>query len=91
MTSADFQGCQGQGSKCCGQEPEAHYHLRFTPADKMEVVVYRCTSEQPFAPGVFEIADLEDYTEQFDDEYSSDNQKQNLVSCYQRTVSHCGS
>lgn len=90
MTSADFQRCQSQCCKGGGQKPETNYHLGFTPADKMEVVMYRCTSEQPFASGVFKIADLKDYAEQFDNEYSANNQKQNLVSCYQRAVSHCG-
>ena len=52
--------------------------------------MYRCAFEKSLASGVFKIADLKDYAEQFDDEYAANNQKQNLVSCYQRTVSHCG-
>ena len=91
MRSADFQGCQSQGSKGGGQKPETHYNLGLTPAYQMEVVVYRCASEQSFSAGVFEIADLQDDTEQLDDEYAANYQKQNFVSCYQRTISHCSS
>jgi len=49
----------------------------------MKMMMYRCTSKKPFAPGVFEIADLEHYTEQFNNEYAADNQEQDFIPCYQ--------
>ena len=73
MGLADFQGCYGDCCECRCEQPEAYDYLRFGPACEVEVVVDWCASEDAFSSGVFEIADLQDYADQFDYEYSADD------------------
>ncbi len=86
--SADLECGQGQGGKGGADEPETHDHLRLTPADQMEVVMDRSTSEEAFASGISEVTYLQDHAEQFDDEYAADYQKQDFISCHKRAVAH---
>ena len=54
----------------------------------MEVVVDGGTSKESFSSGVFEVNDLQDDTDKFEDEDATDNQQEQFVSCYERAVAH---
>ena len=62
MGSADFERGDGDGGEGGSEEPKTDYDLWFTPAGQVEMVVNGGASEKAFTAGIFEIADLQDYT-----------------------------
>ena len=58
--SADFEGCECDGSEGGGEEPETYDDLRFAPACEVEMMVDGGTSKEAFSAGISEIADLDD-------------------------------
>ncbi|GAI32738.1 unnamed protein product [marine sediment metagenome] len=70
---ADFEGGEGDGGEGGGQEPKTYYHLRLAPANQVKMMMDGGTSKKTFAAGVFEIADLQYDTAQFQYEYTTNN------------------
>ncbi|MGD8499199.1 MAG: hypothetical protein PVJ86_01045, partial [Phycisphaerales bacterium] len=88
MRLSDFKCCQCKGGESGSQKPKTHYDLRLAPAGQVKMVMDGGTSEKPFSAGVSKIADLQHYTEKFDDKYATYYQKQNFIPGYQSPVTH---
>src|SRR6185295_11093041 len=62
-----------------GDDPEAHYHLRFLPAFEFVVVVQRRHAENALAAGGLEIDHLDHHRERLGDEYAAHDEKHDLL------------
>jgi hypothetical protein len=84
----DFEGCQGNGGKGSGDKPKTNDDLWLGPAGEVKMVVDGSATEEAFAAGVFEVANLEYNAEKLYHKDAADDEQEYFVSGNKRSVSH---